>query len=372
MTSLRTKSFVRGLGIAMTVLIAFTAALSGGCGRIADPDRRVVAEIEGKEIRRSDLKKIIREMSDEERPLIQSQDDLLNTLNEYINDRIRGDLAKQLRLDKKISVPREQARALYFAKHPEYVNVDQMTDPSTMGIGQSELVALQAEMEFGIDDELEVLYREAALQYQIKEYVESGSATIGDEEFQSLYERHKDKLFTLEYIDFIGIRFPNVPGAQEEAVKARKRIADGETFTQVLQSYLDVNAQFGIRASFENDPMTPRFRQFWYTVTGCAVGDILGPVFLPSYDQITQGPNGDDVFQSQPEAWVVLEVLEHRDPRQKTLEESKNDLAGPIIAEQVTNAMRESYQVVVYPEELWRPEGFGNQFKDSVIRTKAQ
>ena len=267
-------------------------------------------------------------------------------------------------------MPREQARAIYFAKNPEFVDIDGMTDPSVMNISQGELAALQAEMEFGIDDELEILYREAAFQYRIQEYIDSGAAKIEPDEFAAEYERQKKSLVTFELVDFIGIRIPNARGAQQEAAKARRRVDDGESFDDVLQSYMKINGEFGMRAAFENNPSKPRFQRFWYSVTGCKKGDILGPVFLSSYEEVGMGPDGKETSRSQPDAWVVLEVLEHRAPREKTLEEAREDLMIPILARKVIDKMRSEYGVVVYPEGLWRPEGYGDQFKGSMIRTK--
>jgi hypothetical protein len=343
---------------------------SGGCGRIADPNRKVIAEFSGEKMRRSDLKKIIREMSDEERPLIQSRDDLIDTLNRHINESIKAEVAKGLRLEKKITVHRDQARAIYFAQNPEFVNVASVVDPSVMDLSEIELVALQAEMEFGIDDVEEILYREAGFQYRIQEYIESGGATIDPVEFAAEYELLKKSLVTFELIDFIGIRFPNARGAQEEAQKARERIDAGERFDDVLQSYMAINGEFGMRSAFENNPSQPRFRRFWYSVTGCATGDILGPVFLSSYEQVELDAAGNEVTQRQPDSWVVLEVLEHRAPRLKTIDESREQLMMPILARKVMENMREEFGVVVYPEGLWRPEGYGGQFEDSMIRTK--
>lgn len=358
---------VAGIVSALTVTILVS---SGGCGRIADPNRQVIANFSDETLRRSDLKKIIREMTDEERPLIQTRDDLLDTLNHYINESIKSDVAKELRLAKKINVPREQARAIYFAKNPEFVGVASVVDPSVMDITQNELVALQAEMEFGIDDEMEILYREAGIQYRIQEYIASGEAEIDPEEFSVEYELRKKSLVTFELIDFIGIRFPNARGAQEEARKARGRIDAGESFDDVLQSYMKANEQFGMRAAFENNPAQPRFQRFWYSVTGCEKGNILGPVFLASYEQVGMDEEGNEITRKQPDAWVVLEVLGHRAPRFKTLDESREQLMMPILARKVMDNMRDEFGVVVYPDGLWRPEGFGDQFKGSMIRTK--
>lgn len=343
-----------------------------GCFMIADPNRKVVATFEGEPIRREDLKQVIREMPDDERPLIQSREVLLDTLNDYLNTRIKAAEARILRIDDKLEVDREQARQIYMAKHPEYRTIENATDPTGIGISKSDLIALQADMEFGIDEEMQKLYQEAALEYRTQEYIEAERPKITDEEFEAEYERSKESLKTFEVIDFIGIRFPVAPGAQQEAVKARKRIDDGESFDNVLESYLEINPNFGVRAAFENNPAKTQFVQFWYRVTGAKQGDILGPVYLPEHDQVRETADGQLQSVRQPNAYVVLQVIESIPARTKTLEEAKPDLAVPILRDRVMEQLRAEYGVEVFPDELWRPEGYGDQYKNSMIKTSVE
>lgn len=356
--------------IGFSLLITITLAINGvGCGAIADPDRRIIATFDGENIRRGDLRDVIRDMSDEERPLIQSREVLLETLNNHLNQRVLIAEARELRIDRLITVDREQARQIYFAKHPEFINVERMTDPSVMGITQNDLIALQAELEFGIDDEEELLYQAAAFEYRLQEYITTANPKIEEYQFQDAYNEQKDSLFTFELVDFIGIRFPLGPGAQQEAIKARKRIDDGESFDSVLEGYMRINPDFGARAAFENNPAKPRFMQFWYGVTGSKKGDLIGPVFLPSHEQVRQAADGSMERNQMSDAWVILEVLDSQPPRQKTLEESKQDLIAPILRDRVMEQLRDAYGIEVFPDELWRPEGYGDQFKDSMIQT---
>ncbi|MFP6583803.1 MAG: hypothetical protein VCD00_14785 [Candidatus Hydrogenedentota bacterium] len=358
--------------ILVIVMSGWLVITVGGCGAIADPDRKVIANFEGEKFRRGDLRDVIREMSDEDRPLIQTRDDLVETLNDHLNKQILIMEARELRIEEKLEVSREHARRIYFAKHPEYVNVEKMTDPSVMGISQNDLMALQAELEFGIDDEMELLFQAAAFEYRVQHFIETAKPKIEEWEFEDEYDARKESLFTFETVDFIGIRFPLGPGAQKEAVKARGRIDAGEPFQDVLRKYLALSPDFGIRAAFDNNPTKMRFVQFWYGVTGSKKGDLVGPVFLPSHDQMRPGPDGRMEVKQETDSWVVLEVIDSEAPRQKSLEESKQELVMPILRRRVMDELRASYGVEIFPEELWRPEGYGNQFKDSMIETSVK
>ena len=356
---------------APALILMFAAASLSGCYMIADPDRKIVATYQGEEIQRGDLRDIIREMPDEERPLIQSRDDLLDTLNHHLNSLILAAEARELRIDEKITVDRAQARAIYLTKHPEYATIEHATDPTGIGISKAELIALQAEMGFGIDDIEAELYQVAALDYLTQEYVRTEKPKISDADFEKAYEENRDALMTLEVVEFYGVRFPIAPGAQEEAIRARKSIDDGVPFDSVLERYLNINQQLGISAALENNPTNPKFVRFWHTVTGAKPGDIFGPVYLESYDQLVQGPDGQPVAQPQPQAWVVIKIDKVHPARQKTLEEAKAELAMPILRDKVMDKLRQQYGVEVFPEELWRPEGYGNQFQGQMIKTKA-
>ena len=352
-----------------TALIVLIASMSG-CYMVADPDRKIIAKFGDEEISRGDLKEIIGNLPDEQKPLIQSRSDLLDFLNSHLEGRIKETEARELRIDGKIEVDRNQARAIYLARHPEYAPIENATDPTGIGISKGELIALQAEMAFGIDDIEAILYQDAAFEYLVQQYIQQERPQISDADFESAYAKHKNSLMTFETIEFYGMRFPEAPGARQEAVKARKRIADGEEFDAVLESYLNISEQLGISAALENNPTNPKFAQFWYTVTGAQEGDIFGPVHLEAYDQLITGPDGRPVAQRQPEAWAVIKVVKAHAPRQKTLDESKQDLAMPILREQVMAQLREQYGVEVYPDELPRPEGYGDQFKNQMIKTR--
>jgi len=366
------QGYSRRAGVFLPVVVALLLPLSfTGCGNIANLDRKIVAEFRGENIRRADLRQTIYDMTDEERPLIQNRQDLLDALNGHIDEEIKADLAKKLRKSKELTVQREQARMIYFAKNPEYLDLDKITDPSIMGFSKRDLRALQAEIEFGIDDEMELLYREAAVRYHIQKLIDAGNIKIDDNQFAVEYERRKSSLYTFEFIDFIGVRIPNGTGAREDIIQARRRLDEGEPILTVVESYIERDRAFGMRAAFENNPSKVHFRPFWFNVTGCKTGDVLGPLLLPAYEEQSAGSNGEMVAVSQPESWVVFEVQEHQDRREMTLEEAKSVLAIPILRQRVMDRFREEYGVVIYPDNLWYPEGIGDQYKDFMIVTKS-
>jgi hypothetical protein len=76
----------RNTGMSRICIAAAAAALVfQGCAWLADPDRIVVAEIDGEPIRRADLNQLLREMMPEERPLIRTRSDLLEVLEDHVD-----------------------------------------------------------------------------------------------------------------------------------------------------------------------------------------------------------------------------------------------------------------------------------------------
>ncbi|PCJ56763.1 MAG: hypothetical protein COA73_11540 [Candidatus Hydrogenedentota bacterium] len=248
------------IAVAISIPILFL-----GCGQLADPNQIIIAKYQDESIRRAKIKKVLREMTDEERPLIQSRDDLLKVLETYLDNRIKADVAKQLREAGSIEVPREYAARVYYSIHPEFINLDKVADPSAMNVSKADLAALQAEVEFGIDDELDKLYAEAAIQFKVREYIENRMGTITEEEFRQEYEVRKAGLVKYEIIEFDALRFSSV----SQAADVRRRIDAGEDFGALLEAMFAVDRNSVQRSAFENNLTNPKFGRFWYTVTGC-------------------------------------------------------------------------------------------------------
>ncbi len=342
-----------------------------GCGFIAEKDRIVVARLDGKNITRGNLDKYIHDLPDEERPLIQSKADLLDTLNTWINDQVKAKLADQLHKEGKINVSRDIAREMYFQKHPEFRMAAQIKDPTQLEMTQGDLTAIQSEIEFGTDDEVERLMREEALKYKVYEAIQNKSIQITPEDVQREYERRKNELIQYEYIEFIALQFPlGMPDAIERAAAARRRIDAGEKFDDVLRPYLEADKNFGIPGALQNDPAATRFRTFWETAHGATVGQIIGPILMPEHDEYKLDPQTKQpVQQKRPAAQLILEVTKHEPERIKTFEEAANDLATGIAKQRVLERIRAEHGVEVYPEKLPDPAGVGDQYKPFMIDT---
>ncbi len=357
----------------MLTLVSFSLI---GCGMLTDKDRKVIAEVDGEPIRRSDLRKHLRDMSDEERPFIQSQNDLLRVLNTFINTQLKSELATELKEAGTIEIERDLGRDTFMEKNPEFKNMENLQNTEELGFTQGQIASMKAQIEYGIDDEMDILYQEAAIQFKVNELIQSGNAKVSDEEFEAEYEIKKNSFKSLEFIDFLAIKFPfngnQSAAAKQEAAKAYQRILDGENFEDVLTFYMQRNKQLGMRSAMENNPDKPLFSQFWHNVTGCKQGDIIGPLLLPPHDQMRPGPNGQAQSFKAPAAYIVLRVEEHRPPSQKTIDQAKPEMVNDLLAQQVINNLRDAHNVVVYKEELWRPEGYGDQYKDSMINVGQQ
>ncbi len=349
---------------------ALLAAALAACGFIADKDRIVVAVMDGKDITRGDLTKLIHDMPDEERPLIQNKGDLLRALNRHIDDRIKQALAVELSAAGKISVSRDTARAVYLQAHPEFAAAFRVQDPSQLGMTQADVEAVKAAVEFGIDDEEEKMLREEALAFKMHEAMQSGTVTMTREEVQAEYESRKATLVKFEFIEFIGMLFPlDRPGAIEQAANARQRLNAGEKFDDVLSELMRANPNAGIRSAAQNDPASERFVAFWQTAHGAEVGQILGPVILPEHEDVGVGEDGKPLARRVPAAYVVFEVLTHEPERLKTFDEAANEVATMILRRKVLEQLRAQHGVEVYPDKLPDPAGFGDQYKNSMIDT---
>ena len=372
MEGLRKAGAVRSMlyGAVPLLIVPVVLVASSGCGYIADKDRIVVATLNGEPIRRGDLAEVIRKMPDEVRPLIQNKGDLLRTLNKYIDDQIKAELSKELKAEGKIQVDRNLARDRYFEKHPEFRSVYQIRDPAAIQMTEGDIAALKAEIEFGVDEEEEILLREEALHYKIQEAVQAGAVSVTEEEFKGAYTMLKGALVKPEFVEFIAIQFPvAAPGAVEEAGRALRRLDQGEPFDDVLATYLKLNPAMGMRSALENNPASAKYRQFWEVVSGCEVGQRFGPVFMPVREQFGVAEDGTTQLQSVPPVYLVLEVIEHSPARTMTVDEARPAITTSLLKSKVTQLLRAEHGVEIYPDKLPRPEGYGDQYKDQMIKT---
>mgnify|MGYP001602387352 FL=1 len=356
---------------ALAFQCAFLILVVSRCGWIADSDRIVVAKADGKAIRRGDLMRIIRDMPDEERPLIQNKGDLLRALNRHIDDTIKQKLGDELSTAGKISVPREVARESYFQKHPENRKVFEIQDPSALDMTDSQVRALRDGVEFEIDDEEKKLLREKALIYAVQEAVNNGALTVTPEELQREYDLRAAELMTFETLDFVAIRFPaDDPKSTAAAARVMDQVRHGTAFEEIANAFETQNPGMVIRPVFENNPASERFRIFWEQASGHTAGDAF-MAKLPAYEQVKPGANGQPAQSVQmPAAQLVVKVVENRPPRKKTFEESRNDLATPLLISKMMRDLRTQHGVEVYDGKVPNPAGLGNQYKDLVMQSQ--
>ena len=371
MEGLRKARAVRSMlyGALPLLIVSVLSVVSSGCGYIADKDRIVVATLNGEPIRRGDLAEVIRKMPDEARPLIQNKGDLLRFLNKYIDDQIKAELSKQLKAEGKIQIDRNLARQRYFEKYPDYRSVSQIRNPAALQMTTGDIAAIKAEIEFGIDDEEEILLREEALRYKIQEAVQTRAVSITEDEIKREYNTSKTELVKFESIEIIAIQFFVGPGAIEQAAEARHRLDRGEPFDDVLATYMELNPAMGMRSALENNPASVKYRSFWDRVSGSEVGQQFGPVFMPERQQFSEAEDGTTQMQTIPPVYLVLEVIDHSPASPMTVDQARPVITSSLLKRKVTELLRAEHGVEVYPDNLPRPEGFGDQYKDQMIKT---
>ena len=357
------------------VLIA-SAVFATGCGMIADKDRIVIATLDGDNITRGDFAKILRDMTDEDRPLIQNKSDFLNALNAHIDNQIKSGLAKELLKKRKISVPREVSRKAYFEAFPEYRTIYEMRDSSEslvedLEITEGDLVAVRAEIEFGIDDIEEKLLREEAVRYTVNAAVREGGLAISDEEFQREFESVGADIKRLERVEFQAILIPETqPEALREAGDVRRRLDAGESFESLAEKYRSQNPLYILESVLQNDPTSVKFRAIWEAISSRGEGDTIGPTFLPSFEQVSEGPTGRMQSRVMPNSYIVMKIISHTPESEMTWEEARSDLAPGLRMRKTLDRLREEHGVQVFEKNLPDPSGFGDQYKDDMIETK--
>lgn len=344
-----------------------------GCGNLTDKDRIRIATLDGKSITRGDLRKLIRDMDDDKRPVIRNRADLLLVLNKYIDETILDGAAFELRTARAIEVPRARAMSVYFARNPsdrvtyEVQGADQLKKED-FDVSDGQLAAIKADIEFKIDDVEQELLRDAALAHLIQGALKEGTLTITEEEFQQEYDLYKERLYFYERLGFVGIRFMMAVGdAAQQAAVCRGRLDAGESFDDVLNLYGSISKVMIIESTIENNPGLERFRAFWDKAAGAQVGDIVGPVFMPDYEVLEPLPDGTVKKSAEPAAYVVLKVLQRTEPKSKTWQESQNDLAPMILRRKMMRNLREQHGAEIYEDKLPDPGRYESELKGPFV-----
>lgn len=366
--------------VGLAVLLAVLGGL--GCSKIADTDQIRVATLDGKAIKRADLFKVIRAMDDEDRPVIRNRGDLLRVLNQYIDDQITKPLGKQLMAEGKINVPREVARERYFSTVGD--REEQMRSMWAMEIPPPGVVTplmkvydltpehLRAQKDF-IEQETDVVVEEMqaeqAVQYLAVEAVKNKTLTLDEADLEQEYKLNPQAFQRLERMVFRAIRIPaSVPNAIQLATDARQRVDAGEDFEKLVDEYLQKNRAFVIESEIENNPSLERFQSFWLEASGAEPGTIIGPIYLPAYQQMAQNPQGKSEPRNMPDSYMVLKVLQHEPARPLTLEEAKPLLAGPVIVGEMMKKLRADHGVEVFEENLPDPQRFMDPNADPLMQ----
>jgi hypothetical protein len=364
--------------LATAVVCAVALLANAGCGRIVDKDRIRVAKIGDKYITRGDLLRLLREMSDTDRPKISSRGDLLRLLNQHIDGQIKLPLGEKLKSEGKIDVPRDAAREQYFRDSGD--EGDQLRTMWNMEIPKNgEITPLMREYDLtpeklqfqkdNIDDETDVtlakMLGEQAVQFLAVQAMKEGKITITDEEIEREYRFAGDSLRTLEEITFRAIRFPAaLPDAAAQASHVRALINGGQSFDAIVDTLLlkgkQDNTGYVIESAIQNNPSLQRFRGFWNVAGGASEGDILGPVYLPEYQQMAVGQDGKTKSVVMPDAYLVFKVLQHKPEHTLTMEEAKPTLAAPLIIGKMMELLRQENGVEVYQNQLPEPAQMGS------------
>jgi len=333
---------------------------TSGCGFIADKDLIKIAKIGDHFITRGELAKVIHDMPDDERPSnIRNKGDLLRALNDYIDELIRIPIAESMAEQLEKMVPREAAMQRYFKEHPDdnYASLYATEDAESAGMSPEALKAQKAQIDEGIDRTLTKMRGEAAVALKAMESIKKGTLTISDEEYQQEYGFRKNDLKKLEWMRFRAIRFrAETANSEAEAAAVRKRLDAGEPFDKLFEEYASKDKELILTSEIENNPGLAKFQQFWLNASGSKKGDIIGPVFLPEY-QIMSNPDaqGKARVQNMPAAYLVIEVLDQRPETTLTLEEAKPRLAPFVLLAKMMAQLRQENGVEIYEDKLPDP-----------------
>lgn len=347
-----------------------------GCGQIADKDRIRVAKIGDRYITRGDLFKLIRETPDNARPLIRNRSDLLRVLNQHIDSRIKLPLGRQLAAEGKVSIPRDFAREQFFREsgdEEEHLRTmwNMEVPPSGAVTPMMQLYGLTPELlqfnkdniEEGTDRMVEKLQGEQAVEYLAMEALQDGRITLDESEIQRDYEFMKDQFVTFEELNFIAIRFVDEQDvALGKAAEVRDRLDAGESFDALLEEFAAKGQREGKQYVFQseimNNPTLARFRGFWTAASGAETGDIVGPVYLPAYQQIAQDRTGRTQAVEMPAAYLIFKVLDHTPEGVLEYEKARPLVARPLLLAKMLHLLREERGVEIYEDKLPDPSHF--------------
>ncbi|GMU92587.1 MAG: hypothetical protein AMXMBFR4_16450 [Candidatus Hydrogenedentota bacterium] len=324
--------------------------LAAGCGWIADKDRIVIATLEGKNITRGDLDKVIRNMPPDERPPIRTKGDVRKTLANYLDAQVKSKNAKRLQGEGKIHVPRELCEAVYRANHPEAFI--EMSNPEDYNLTERDVQYMKEEREIRIDELCERILAEVGIEHLVSQAQEDGSIEITDAEYQNEYEIRKGTLHHPERVTFSGVL---IPGASEDVrsagAEARLKLAQRMPAAEVAKQYKSLGAQV-LESELENDPRKFKFAGFWQQASGAEIGAVIGPIFIQDWQAAEEDVQGSQARSLLPSGVLVCVIQDRVDETPKTLEEAKPDLEYNILYAKVMERLRQESGVKIFDDKL--------------------
>jgi hypothetical protein len=208
------------------------------------------------------------------------------------------------------------------------------------------------------DQVVETMQGEEAVAYRAAKAFQAKELVLDEEALKMEYELNKENFRSLESMTILGLQFPTAqPGSSAEASKVRERLNAGEKFDDILNEYLQKDIRYGIESTIENNPNLERFKGFWLQASGAAVGDVLGPTYMPDYGRVRKDPNGNPVQETVPECWIVFKVLEVKPAQVLSFEEARPYVAVPVAYVAMMEKLREEHGVEIYDDKLKDPDG---------------
>lgn len=343
-----------------------------GCGEIANKDRIVIARIGSENITRGDLFKVIREMDDTERPHIRSQRDFLRVLNQYIDDKIKLPLGKEMVEQGIISLPRELAREEFFRQSgddaQQHRTIWELELPESgeatplmevYNLTPATVRAAKEIIEQETDRIMEKLLGEQAVMHLAVTAYNEGSIILDQEDLEREYRFQGDNLMSFEKLVFRAIRFPaSAPGALEEAGRVRQQLDDGDDFDELFEAFFRRNRVFVIESEIENNPAIQRFRGFWQAASGAETGDIIGPIYMPQSRQERIDETGRATMQEVPDYYMVLKIIEHEPEQAMSIEEAMPLIAPQLLMAEQMRRLREQHNVEIFEDRLPDPGAY--------------
>jgi hypothetical protein len=348
---------------------------------IADPDTIVIARMDGKNITRGDLARYVYQMDDKDRPRIYNRGDLLRVLNQMIDNRIKLPLGKQMAEAGEIEVPRDAAREEFFkqagADEQMYRAVWAMEVPRAgeatplmrqYNLTPETLRAMKDMIDLQTEFILEKIQGETAVIMTASKLVQEGRIKIDDEAVQREYQVRKDSLKHKERMVFRGIRLPlNREGALQEAAGLRQQVDAGADFDAIVEEYFAKDPGLVVESEIENDPASTRFRTFWEQASGAQVGQIIGPVYFPPYQQIAAAPGAHAGSAYQGDSYLLIKVLEIEPERPMSIEEARPLLVGPLAVAAAMEEIRRQHGVEIYEEKVADPAKYRDPRGDVLL-----